>query len=89
VKMATPMKQGGGREAKTMSDDRVDPELPPAAPPPDPAESLRYVFVERPRCPACGSADLKTNKTTRDPDGSACRDTKCRDCGWHFFVVVE
>ena len=55
----------------------------------DAAESLRYIFVERPRCPRCGSPALKTQKTVNHGDDSITRETKCRDCGHRFFVVVE
>ena len=56
----------------------------------DAAESLRYVFVKRARCPACFSDQLQTRHS--DPpesDGSVRRDTDCRNCGHHFYVVVE
>ena len=56
----------------------------------DPAEWGRYVFVERPRCPKCGSTVLKTRHSRREfGDGSITRDTVCRTCGATFFVVVE
>ena len=54
-----------------------------------PGEPERYVYIERPRCPVCWSADLKTRKSMRDEDDSITRDTLCRCCGWVFFVVVE
>jgi DNA-directed RNA polymerase subunit RPC12/RpoP len=53
-------------------------------------DSLRYVFIERPRCPACGSAELQTIRSKSDKsDGSKARRTACRDCGHRFFVIVE
>lgn len=47
------------------------------------------VFIERPRCPTCGSADLQTRRTTQNGDASLSRDTLCRECKLHFVVVVE
>ena len=55
----------------------------------DPAESMRYVYIERPRCPLCDSVSLKTVHSEDQNDGSVKRDTRCRDCGHRFFVVVE
>ena len=56
----------------------------------DAGEPLRYVYVERPRCPACGSDNLRTQKTRpKETDKSVTRETVCRDCRWHFLVVVE
>jgi len=60
------------------------------APTSDPGESDRYVFVERPRCPSCGSENLYLKKThPREADGSVTRDTRCKDCQWDFFIVEE
>lgn len=57
------------------------------APPTDPER--RYVFVERTRCPVCGSPSLRAYKTLPpDGDGSVSRYTRCRACG-HKFIVVE
>ena len=56
----------------------------------EPSEPLRYVFIERPRCPSCGSGSLKTRKTLPSQgDDSVTRDTLCKSCGWTFYVVVE
>ena len=52
-------------------------------------ESLRYVFIERARCPACGSDDLHTTRVEDQGDGSTARTTNCRRCKHHFFVIVE
>jgi transposase-like protein len=57
--------------------------------PTDAAESLRYVFIEKPRCPACGSDELKTLRSNKENDGSVSRDTRCLSCNHQFFVVVE
>jgi len=57
----------------------------------DAAETLRYVFIERARCPACGSAELQTIRSQDQGDGSTSRDTRCRNrgCRHRFFVIVE
>ncbi len=56
----------------------------------DAAESLRYVFVERPRCPVCESADLHTLRSRTDQaEGVTTRRTECRGCGHRFFVILE
>jgi DNA-directed RNA polymerase subunit RPC12/RpoP len=53
-------------------------------------DSLRYVFIERPRCPACGSTELQTVRSKSDKtDGSTSRRTACKECGHKFFVIVE
>lgn len=52
-------------------------------------DALRYVFVERARCPACGSADLQTVRSKDQGDGTVERRTQCRGCFHRFFVVVE
>ncbi len=57
--------------------------------PRDPAERLRYVYVERPRCPRCGTADLKITRSRTQDDGSVCRTANCRNCDWHFFIIEE
>lgn len=55
----------------------------------DPAESDRYVFIEKARCPKCGSPELKTTKTEKHGDDAVTRHTTCRECSWKFFVVIE
>jgi len=57
--------------------------------PDDASAALRYVFIDRPRCPQCYSDSLKTKHSEGQGDGSVKRDTECRDCGWQFFVVLE
>ena len=52
-------------------------------------DSLRYVFVERPRCPACGSGDLQTIRSQNQHDGTTSRRTWCKVCNHRFFVIVE
>ena len=55
----------------------------------DAAELDRYVYIRRARCPICESPELKTQKTVDNGDDSLTRETKCRECGHRFFVVVE
>jgi hypothetical protein len=47
------------------------------------------VFIERPRCPWCGSLNLQTQRSLRQRDGSRKRITVCRDCATNFDVIVE
>jgi hypothetical protein len=53
------------------------------------AEWDRLVFIVRPRCPRCGSADLQTIRSKDQGDGTVERRTQCRSCFHRFFVVVE
>ena len=55
----------------------------------DATERLAYVFIERARCPACGSADLQTLRSKNQGDGTTERRTQCRTCFHKFKVVVE
>lgn len=55
----------------------------------DAGERLRYVFIEKARCPACGSAALQTIRSKDQGDGTTERRTQCRVCFHRFFVVVE
>ncbi len=50
--------------------------------------SDRYVFAERPRCPSCGSADLKAYRSTSDGE-STTRYVRCQQCGAKFILVLE
>jgi len=61
----------------------------PAQPDTAAAESVRYVFIERARCPACGSTDLQTIRSRPQGDGTTERRTQCRGCHHKFFVIVE
>jgi DNA-directed RNA polymerase subunit RPC12/RpoP len=54
-----------------------------------PRERPRIVFVERPRCPACGSIRLQTYRTTQNGDSTVTRHARCRDCSQRILVVVE
>lgn len=61
-----------------------------AAGPRDHAETLRYVFIRRPRCPACDRTRLETYKSATSEDGQVVtRYTRCRDCGHRFIVILE
>ncbi len=42
-------------------------------------DSLRYVHIERPRCPACGSADLQTIRSKDQGDGSKAGERRARN----------
>jgi hypothetical protein len=52
------------------------------------ADALRYVFIERPRCPVCSSPDLKTLRSVT-ADGVTSRRTECLGCHHKFFVVLD
>ena len=52
-------------------------------------DSLRYVYIERPRCPVCGSTNLQTIRSKDQRDGSVSRRTACKECGHRFFVIVD
>jgi hypothetical protein len=55
----------------------------------DAAEPSRYVYIEKAKCPECGSVDVKTTRSTDQGDGSISRRTVCKSSGYHFFVIVE
>ena len=55
----------------------------------DAAKLTRYVFVERPRCPVCGSIDLQTVRTERQVDETKIQRKKCRRCAHRFLVIWE
>lgn len=55
---------------------------------PRPSSQRDILFIERARCPACGSDNLQSRHSQDQGDGSVVRDTKCRECG-HVFSVVE
>ncbi len=62
----------------------------PVAVPPALNRDRDTVFIERPRCPVCESASLKTLRSIADQgDGTSARRTACRKCGHRFTVVVE
>jgi len=47
------------------------------------------VFLEKPRCPSCNSADLQTKRSAKNGDASTSRNTTCRACGLKFVIVIE
>jgi len=53
-----------------------------------PGSPTRYVYVERPRCPICSSAELRHYRTERDGE-TISRHTRCVPCGHRFIVVAE
>jgi len=48
-----------------------------------------YLHVERPRCPACGSVDIRAYRTTRNGDESITRYSRCKCCDARLILVVE
>jgi len=44
---------------------------------------------QQPRCPSCGSAELRINRTTRDPSGVTLRYMACQSCGLSFVGRFE
>jgi len=53
------------------------------------ADELRYCYIERARCPVCGSTDLETKRSQDQHDGTTSRRTWCKECNHRFFVIVE
>ena len=54
------------------------------------AELGRYVFVTRPRCPECNSAELRAYKTIKSEDGLVVtRYTLCLKCRHRFLTISE
>jgi hypothetical protein len=54
----------------------------------DDPEPVR-VFIDRARCPECGSCDLQSYRTDSNGDETVTRRTFCRECFFRFLVVVE
>jgi len=53
-------------------------------------EPLRYIFIERPRCPVCSKANLRTLRCKTDRlEDTVSRRTLCLECGHRFFVILE
>ena len=52
-------------------------------------DTMRYIFLERPRCPVCDSCDLQTLRSQRQSDGSTKRRTQCKTCRHKFFIILE
>lgn len=50
---------------------------------------LPTVFIDRARCPACDSTQLKTLRSAAGGDGSVTRRTICLNCETRFDLVVE
>lgn len=54
-----------------------------------PDDGLRYVFVDRPRCPSCNCAELSAAiRSKRDGDATIQR-RECLDCSHRFWLVWE
>ena len=47
------------------------------------------IFVERPRCPECGSVRLLARKTLDGGDGTITRRCRCDGCGARVDLVLE
>jgi hypothetical protein len=47
------------------------------------------VFVELPKCPACGSLDLKTIRSKTHSPTAVSRTTDCQGCGLRFMVCAS
>lgn len=57
---------------------------------PPEGDPLRYVIVSAPRCPACRSARLRYDHTSRDQsEGTVSRHATCLDCRSRTIVVFE
>lgn len=51
---------------------------------------VEVVYISRPRCPKCKSANIETRRTAGDQgDGTTLRYVRCCKCGERFKVVVE
>ena len=48
-----------------------------------------YLWIRRPRCPDCGSAKLKVQRSVDNGDGSRTRYCKCGCCGLNVVLIVE
>jgi hypothetical protein len=48
----------------------------------------RVVMFTRPRCPACRSLDLQTQRSTT-ANGVTFRHTKCRICSHRFITIAQ
>ena len=48
-----------------------------------------FIFVERPRCPLCGSRELKTYRSTSHDDGTRERHARCVSCGQRSRLIIE
>lgn len=67
----------------------LEPLAPMAAKRRSPTRNRTMVFIDRVRCPSCGSIDLQTRRTVRNGDETITRDTLCRVCEERFLVIVE
>ena len=52
-------------------------------------DAFRYVHIERPHCPVCGSANLKMKRSILQCDGSRRQSMWCLACPHKFFVILE
>ena len=55
----------------------------------DAGEHSRYVYVVRPRCPACNSCNVRVYKTRTHEGDIVTRYSICCACEHRFVVVAE
>ena len=53
------------------------------------ADLSRHIFAKRPRCKACGSADLVPTKSLPRDGDVITRYVRCRGCGARFILMLE
>jgi hypothetical protein len=50
---------------------------------------IAYIRQTLPRCPICGSARLRANRSEKWPSGTRIKHSRCLDCGKKVRVIVE
>ena len=55
----------------------------------EPIQIGRMLFFRKPRCPLCGSPDLKAQRGQHESDGSTTRFVKCGGCETNWEAVFE
>jgi hypothetical protein len=53
------------------------------------ADVGRHIFAKRPRCKACGSAQLGATRTIARDGDAVLRYVRCQQCGGRFVLVLE
>lgn len=51
--------------------------------------AVPMVFVERPRCPACGAYSHRRDRTVKNGDESLTRHVRCNACRSAYKIIVE
>jgi hypothetical protein len=49
----------------------------------------KHIFAKRPRCKACGSADLRATRTICKDGDAVHRYVSCQKCGERFVLVLD